>query len=422
MSNNSHNTNDDNRRNPLHPHTSIASDTPWQNGNPYCTNAIVPPIVQTANFAFPTCDAMADAYDSTNTMGNTMGNTIYGGVSNDTTRLAEQKLAKMMNAPAARLFPSGISAITNTILACVTHGSHIIVVGGAYSNTLKFITEYLPAKLNTEYTIIDGTAIEQFENSIKPNTQLIMLESPTSSTFQVQPIAEVAKLARSRNITTIIDNTLATPLNQQPLNLGIDLEIHSCSKYLNGHSDVILGVVGGNHQLIHNLYSNESRLFAAKVAPFESWLLLRGLKTLPVRLNQQTQNAATIATLLQTYTTNANNNIIREIHYTGLDSHPQRNLIQQQMTGNSAVISFTPRTNDMLKVKAFVDALNLFAIGVSWGSTQSMVFIQSISYSRVLREDVYNDTQLPHNLVRLSIGLENVDDLALDLQQALQHL
>jgi len=232
--------------------------------------------------------------------------------------------------------------------------------------------------------------------------------------FSLQDLAGVARLARDRGISTLIDNSWATPLFQRPLELGIDMEIHTCSKYLAGHSDVVAGLVLGSAEDIRQLSANEAELLGGTMAPFEAWLLMRSLRTLPMRMEKHQENALAVASFLESHPR------VRSVCYPGLPSHPQFELARKQMSGNSGLMGFQLDSDELTEIKRFFNSLNLFLIGVSWGGHESLIYAPAISYLKEMPAEQFDMLGISLGDMRLSVGLENAEDLIADLSQALE--
>jgi cystathionine beta-lyase/cystathionine gamma-synthase len=312
------------------------------------------------------------------------------------------------------LFTSGMAAISAAVLYCVKPNSHIITVKNVYGPTSNFMANYLKEKLNIETTYVSGEDTEEFRTHIRENTALIYLESPTSAVFGLQDLEAVAWLAKEKNIKTICDNTWATPMFQHPLDLGIDFEVHSVSKYLGGHSDLVAGAVLGKKQAMEQLFAKEYEWLGGKISPFEAWLLIRSMRTLPVRMQRHQENAMKVAHFLETHPK------IAQVRYPGLPSFPQYELGKKQMTGYSGLLSFQLKTNDIEKVKAFYNALKMFHKGVSWGGFESLAYAPAISYLKELSPEQFANMAISLSDIRISVGLENAEDLIADLSQALK--
>ena len=369
--------------------------------------AIVPPIFQNSLYAFADWDAIDRAFDDP------QNNCIYSRGKNYGVAMVEEKLAKLAGGEKAKLFASGMGAISAAILHFIKAGDHIITLKNIYGPANNFIGSYLKEKMNIESTFISGKDIKEFESALRPNTTLIYLESPTSAVFSLQDIAAVAELAKKHNIRTIIDNTWATFIYQKPLLLGIDLEVHSCSKYIGGHSDVVAGLVIGSATDIDSIFAREAAWLGAKMAPFEAWLILRSLRTLPLRLEQHQKNTLAVTSYLST------NPKIRKIYYPGLPDFEQRKLAERQMSGFTGLFAFDLECTELTKIKQFVNALQFFHIGVSWGGHESLVYAPAISYLKEMSPDKFTAMGISLGTIRFSIGLEDPEDLIADIEQAL---
>ena len=372
--------------------------------------AVVPPLFQNSLFTFESWEAIDAAFeDRTNHF-------IYSRGKNPTVQLTERKLALLAGAEKAQLFPSGMGAISAAVMHCVNAGDHVIAIKNIYGPANNLLGNYLTQKMGISVTYVPGDKVEDFENAIQDNTRLIYLESPSSAVFSLQDIEAVAALARSRNIRTIIDNTWATPLFQPALSMGIDMEVHSCSKYIGGHSDVVAGVVMGKAADIDSIATREYEWIGAKTAPFEAWLILRSLRTLPIRLRQHQENALKVARFLEAHPK------IRIVRYPGLESFPQYALGQKQMKGYTGLMSFQLATEDLERIKTFFNSLLLFQIGVSWGGHESLIYAPAISYLKELSPEKFSAMGISLGDMRISVGLENADDLIQDLEIALEKI
>jgi|CXWL01.1.fsa_nt_gi cystathionine beta-lyase len=356
-----------------------------------------PPIYQCSTFTFPDCESFVGRHDPASMRFD------YTRTSNPTTSLLERKIAALEKGEACRAFGSGMAAISAAILSCVKTGDHIVTIDTVYGPTRRFFSEYLP-KLGIETTYVRGTEIENFEEAIKPNTRLIYIESPSSLVFELQDITAVTNLARSRGIATAIDNSNATPLNQNPLTMGVDLVIHTATKYIGGQSDLVAGLVVGSKQRIAALTRDEGELLGGVCDPFASWLMLRGLRSLGVRMERHQKSALAIARLLEM------DGRVARVIYPGLENHPQAYLARKQMRGQSGMLSFQLRDASREKTFAVVNALRYFAIAVSWGGYESLAIPAHVTDS-ITGKKIW--------IIRLSVGLESVEDLKADLYQAL---
>lgn len=387
----------------LHYETLLAHD--GKGSHPH--GAVVPPIFQNSLFTMKSWDEIDAAFD------NRTESFIYSRGNNPSVNIVEEKLAALCHGEKAKLFSSGMAAISASILSCVQAGSHIITIKNMYGPANNFMVSYLQPKFNIEVTFVSGTDTQEIADAIRPNTSLIYLESPSSVVFSLQDLGAISKIAKERNIKTIIDNTWSSPIFQKPLDLGIDIEVHSCSKYICGHSDVVAGVAIGSKSIIDTLYVKEFELMGGKIAPFEAWLILRSLRTLNIRMKQHQESALKIANYLESHPK------IVTVNYPGLTSFPQYELGQQQMSGYSGLMSFQLDTEDLDKIKMFYDSLNLFQIGVSWGGHESLIYAPAISYLKEFSPEQFDQLGLKMGDIRISVGLENADDLINDLDRCL---
>lgn len=370
--------------------------------------AVVTPIFETSLFTFPSYDAMEQAFSERDS------HYIYTRGNNPTVIAAEEKIAFLEGADRAKLFGSGMAAISSAINRFIRTGSHVICVQNCYPVTFNYLTRYLP-KFGVETTFVSGDSLAGIEAAVRPNTHLIYLESPSSLLFTVQDLRPIADFARSRGIATVIDNSWASPLFQQPLKLGIDVVVHSASKYLGGHSDVVAGVLAANHHICGEIEEFERSMGGGILGPFEAWLILRGLRTIELRMERHQQSALRVAAYLAAHPK------VQVVHYPGLPSSPYHDVAKRQMRGFSGLFSMELDTNAD-GIKRFLNALSYFKIGVSWGGFESLAYAPIISVSRAMPEENWRAAGIIPNLVRLSIGLENVEDLIADLEGALREL
>ncbi len=358
--------------------------------------AVVPPIFQTSLFTFENMEAISQAF-------NTPGSYLYTRGMNPTVEVAEKKIAYLEGGERAKLFASGMGAITASILNFVKTGDHIVALNSIYGPTTSFLSKYLAEKFAITTTFVDFENTDDVLAAIQDNTTLIYLESPTSLVFRMLDLPRIAAFAKAHHIATVIDNSWATPIYQKPLEMGIDVVVHSVSKYLSGHSDVVAGVAVGSEEVMESIFNLEHALLGAKIAPFEAWLILRGLRTLPIRMRQHSESAMIIAEYLDKHPK------IVKVNYPGLASFPDHELAKKQLKGYSGLLSFIV-DGDLAAVRRFVDNLQYFNIGVSWGGFESLAL-------NLARDG--KDPNVPIGLVRISVGLEDVNDLLADLEQAL---
>ncbi len=366
-------------------------------------NAIAPPIFQTSNFAFRNVDELRKAIASEKE------NYIYSRGNNPTTDILCKKIAALEETEEALAFASGMAAISSAIFSFLKSGDHIVCVRNNYSWTSILMTRLLP-RFGVETTFVDGRDPENFEKSLKKNTKLFYLESPNSLTFELQDIEAVALIARSHNITTLIDNSYSSPLTQAPASMGIDIVLHSASKYLGGHSDVVAGMVCGSSENITRIFNNEYLGLGGIISPFNAWLMLRGLRTLPARINRISDTTATIVHYLE------NHPMVSEVLYPLSPNHPQYDLAVKQMLKPTGLFSVKLSVRDERRIELFVNSLRQFLIGVSWGGHESLVF-PAISFDEERTKEGYSG-----NLIRFYIGLDEADSLIRDLDQAFNRI
>jgi cystathionine beta-lyase len=358
-----------------------------------------PPIVQTSLFSFPNFGALLDGLAAEDR------HHIYSRGNNPTVTAVERKLAALERGEACKCFASGMAAISAVMLGLLRAGDHILFVNQVYGPTLQ-LAEHL-RRFGIEHDILLDREIEAIERAIRPNTRLIWFESPGTMLFHLLDIPALVSLARSRGIVTCIDNSWATPLYQKPLTLGVDIVVHSCTKYLGGHSDLIAGAVISTAARIEELFYRAFLLNGGVLAPFDAWLLLRGVRTLPVRLRQHSADALRVAGFL-----NEHPAVRRVFHPAFADD---QELVAAQLKGSSGLLSFELARGDFESVSRVLDALHYFRLGVSWGGFESL----AISPHRGNNLAQLEAQRIPPGLIRLSVGLEGADLLIDDLAAAL---
>ncbi len=369
------------------------------------------PIVQTSNYYF---DSTAEVIEfmKAKSEGRVVREHEYGRYGNPTQQECERKLAAIEGAERAVLFSTGMSAVIITLMAYMRRNSHIIFTNDCYRQTRDFATSLL-SEFGLEVSMVDPTA-KAIAEAIQPNTNIIFTESPTNPYLRVLDIPAVVKVAKKNRIMTIIDATLATPYNIKPLELGVDIVIHSATKYLGGHNDLLAGVTLGRHDLLNELYRMQ-RMIGATPGPFTCFLLERGLKTFALRMEQHNRAGLAIARVLEAHPK------IEKIWYPGLESHPDHRFAIQQMRGFGSVITFLLKGGDK-ETRKFIDSLELFLITPSLGGSESLVTQMSMMSFFDYPEDYRRSIGMVDNLVRIALGLEDVDDLIADLKQALDKI
>ena len=362
---------------------------------------VAQPIFQTSTFQ------VTDSEQQVRATHTDMFYTRYG---NPTHTAVESAIAELEGAEAALLFASGMNAITTSIMALVKGGDHIVAQRDIYGGVTKFLSTWLP-KLGVETTFVDTTDYDQHTRAILPNTKLLYLESPTNPTLRVIDLHKLSALARKHQLTTFIDSTFATPINQRPAEFGIDVVLHSGTKYFGGHTDLICGIAAGRRDLIDQIHATRTTL-GGTMDPHAAFLLLRGMKTLAVRVERQNESALLIAEFL------AQHPKVRSVNYPFLKGHPQRALAMEQMKGGGGVLSFeVDGTSE--DAKRLSEALHLFTLAPSLGGVESLVSIPVLTSHAMIPAEHRQKMGVTEQLIRLSVGIENVDDLIADLEQAL---
>ncbi len=362
--------------------------------------AVVPPIAQSSLFTFATVAQMADTF-----AGKTSRN-VYSRTTNPTVSLFENKIAALEAAEDAIGFPSGMAAISSSVLAFVEPGARILCVRHVYPDAYRLF-ETLLRKLQVSVDYVDGADHGAVEAALS-GAKLLYLESPTSWTMQAHDVGALAALARRYGALSMLDNSWATPIFQRPITLGVDLVLHSASKYIGGHSDTVAGALAGRAELVSQVRRTICPYIGAKLAPFEAWLLLRGLRTLPVRMLAHEASALMLARRL------AEHRHVTAVHHPALAGALPRGL-----TGTSGLFSF--ELDAAIDIAAFCDALSFFRLGVSWGGHESLVVPALVTRQQAAGPNSALDFGVPERMVRLSVGLEGTECLWADLVQALEH-
>jgi methionine-gamma-lyase len=304
-----------------------------------------------------------------------------------------------------------MAAFTATVLSVVESGSHIVAQTSHYGGTTSLVRDFLP-KFGVQTTYVDQRDPSEFEKAFRPNTRLVIVESPSNPVMRLTDLQTVAHMARAHGALTLADNTFATPLNQRPLELGIDLVFHSATKYLGGHSDLIAGVVMGSAALIKRVWDAHV-LVGTALSPMNGWLLLRGLRTLMLRVRQHNENALALAQFLESHSA------VRKVHYPGLRSHPQHDLALRQMKGFGGMLSFELK-GGFAAAERFLDRLQLPSRAASLGAVETLVADAATNFRHYFTAEEADAVGIVAGLVRVSVGLEAVSDLIADFDQALQ--
>jgi cystathionine gamma-synthase len=374
---------------------------------PYHT--LTTPIVQTSTFTFEDTTDLVDFMEA-RMWGDETERTEYGRYGNPTLGAVERKLADLDSGESALLFSSGMAAVTTTLLTLLSSGAHVVMTDDCYRRTRQFITKFLN-RYGVEATQVPVGDYEALEAAIRPNTRVLLSESPTNPYLRVVDVPRLVEIARRHGLKTVIDSTFATPINQRPLEFGVDLVIHSATKYLGGHNDLLAGVVVGSEYMVAGLRETQGMVGAVS-DPNTAYLLLRGLKTLELRVSRQNDTGLKVARFLEGHPA------LRRVYYPGLPSHPDHVVAQEQMDGCGGVISFELDA-DIEKTGRFIDALQIPYIGPSLGGVESLVGQMALLSYYELSSEERAEIGLSDTLVRLAVGIENVDDLIADLAHAL---
>ncbi len=365
--------------------------------------AIAPPIVQTSNFAFKTVDDLRKSFEDE------YSTWLYSRGLNPTVEILRKKLAALDGAEDCLVFNSGAAAIFAAVLANVKSGDHIVCVRGVYAWARKMFEVILP-RFNVTHTYIDGTSIENFAAATQPNTTLYYLESPNSWTYELQDLKAVAQLAKQHNIITICDNSFCTPIYQRPCEYGIDLSLQSATKYIGGHSDVIAGVLSGSRAMMQRIFNSEYLNIGSGIQPFNAWLLIRGLRTLPARLDRITQTTWKVIDYLKQQP------LVEKVIFPFDESFPQYTLAKQQMQGGCGLLTFVIKADDAETIELFCNTLKHILMAVSWGGHESLI----IPGCSARPKDAFNKNDTSHRMLRLYTGLEEPAYIINDLDRAFE--
>jgi cystathionine beta-lyase/cystathionine gamma-synthase len=363
--------------------------------------AIAPPIMQTSNFAFKKVEDLRKVFEDE------YSNYLYSRGLNPTIEILRKKLAALDGAEDCLVFNSGSSAIFASVFANIQSGDHIVSVAKPYTWAQKMFDNVLP-RFGVATTYVDGTKIENFERAILPNTKVIYLESPNSWDFALQDLRAVAELARAEGIVTICDNSFCTPLYQKPIEMGIDMVLQSATKYIGGHSDVVAGVLTGTREMMKRIFDNELLNMGNGVSPFNAWLLIRGLRTLPLRLDRISITTRKVIDYLKQHPS------VEEVIFPFDSSFPQLELAKHQMTGAGGLLTIVMKAEKMEEIVTFCESLRHIMMAVSWGGHESLAIPRCAS----LKPEAFNAAEREHRMIRIYVGLEEAEYLIADMEQA----
>lgn len=362
-------------------------------------DAVVPPLVQTSLFTFSSYDEMVSTYRGEKVR------PVYTRGLNPTVRMFEEMLAKLEGAEDALGFASGMSAISSTVLSFVSPGDRIVAVRHVYPDAFRLFGTFMK-RMNVEVVYVDGRDEAAVEKAM-PGAKLFYMESPTSWVMEAHDVGALAAIGKRHGAVTVIDNSWASPVFQQPISLGVDLVVHSASKYLGGHSDVVSGVVAGSKAMIDRIRAETYPYLGGKMSPFDAWLLIRGLRTLPLRMKAHQASALDIASRLQAL------DVVEKVCHPGL-----ANRLPPGLNGTSGLFSFIFKEG--VDVRAFADRLKLFKLGVSWGGHESLIVPGEVVLEQKAQPNSAHTFGISARSVRLHVGLEGTEALWNDLEPAIK--
>ena len=366
-------------------------------------NAIAPPIIQTSNFRFNKVDELRSAF------ADEMSTYLYSRGLNPTVDILRKKLAALDGAEDALVFNNGAAAIFAAVLANVKAGDHIVSVQKPYTWVQRMFDVILP-RFNVTTTYVDGRKTENYIEATKPNTTFYYLESPNSWSLELQDIEAIASFAKAKNITTLIDNSYCTPLYQQPISLGIDMAMQTATKYIGGHSDTLGGVISGSKAMIKKIFDSEYLNIGSGIQPFNAWLLIRGLRTLPARLERINQTTQKLVHFVKHHP------VVSSIIYPFDESFGQHALAKRQMKEAPGLFSFYLKATSRQQVVTFCESLQHIQMAVSWGGHESLLLPKCAG----ITDNEFNEALPEHQMVRMYVGLEEAGYLITDLKQAFE--
>ncbi len=370
-------------------------------------HGVTVPVVQTATYAFRDTRELCDYMDGA------IERPEYGRYGNPTQSAAERKLAALDGAERALLFSSGMAAVTTAMLALLSQGQHVVLTSDCYRRTRQFCRTVL-SRFGVDFTLVAPDDWQGLQAAIRPTTRLIVSESPTNPYLHVIDLERLVGIARAHKVKTLIDSTFATPINQRPLEFGVDLVLHSATKYLGGHNDLLAGVIAGSDALVGAIQDLQGVLGAIP-DPHACYLLIRGIKTLELRVERQNASALAIARFLESHPR------VTRVHYPGLESHPQHAIARAQMTGFGGVVAFEI-DGGLEAGSRFVDAVRIPYIAPSLGGVESLIEQPALMSYYELSPEERAAVGIRENLVRFSVGIEDPGDLVADLAQALAQI
>lgn len=369
--------------------------------------AVSPPIHQSVSYL------TENAEDFRHKAQEPLNDSFYARHGTPTSSRIAKVIAELEGAEEAMMTASGMGAITTTILALVSHGDHIVAQKNLYSASASFLSNFLP-RFGVKFTLVEQHSIEAFQKAITNETKVILVETPVNPLMSLTDLRAVSNLAKTHNIITICDNTFATPFNQRPIEIGIDLVVHSVSKYIGGHHDLLAGCVAGPKELLKKIWDTSMDL-GATAAPFNSWLALRGVRTMKLRVMEHNTNALKVASFLEEHPK------IGNVFYPGLPSHPQFELAKKQMTGFGGMLSFDVQ-NGYEAGRQLLKHLQISLNAPSLGGVETLVVQPSVMFKARLNEEEIKELNITPGMIRMSVGIEDINDILVDLEAALSKI
>jgi len=367
------------------------------------TGSLVPPIYETATFKFAKASEVQPAITGERGY-------VYSRWDNPTVERLEKKIAAFEHGDGAAAFASGMAAISTSIFTFLRKGDHVLAIRDLYGGAHSLLRDLLP-RFGFETTLVETTDLDALARGVRKNTRVVYVESPTNPTIKLVDISKAAEIAHAAGALLLIDNTFATPINQNPLTMGADVVLHSATKFLNGHADLIAGLAVGNKETVKSIKMMR-REFGGILDPLPAWLVLRGIKTMALRVARQNANALALAKFLVAHKS------VAKVNYPGLESHPQHQLAKRQMKGFGGMLSFEVQgsVNDALKV---TESLRVAALAASLGGVETLVSQPfNMTHTQMTPEDRAK-SDIPDTLIRVSVGIEDAEDLISDFNQTL---
>ncbi|MEO9483984.1 MAG: PLP-dependent aspartate aminotransferase family protein [Ekhidna sp.] len=367
--------------------------------------ALSTPIYNASTFAFPDAEQGSAIHEGE------IPGYFYGRINNPTQEALENALAELERGEACIVFSSGMAAISNAVLTSVKKGDHIVAPESIYASTSGFL-RHLEEAFGIEVSFIDATNPQKYEAAIKANTKLLYLESPANPTLKLCDIEKLVTLAKRNKLSTLMDNTFATPYNQNPISFGVDVVVHSMTKYIGGHADILAGALIGSREFVERCRWHTNKFFGGVPAPMTCWLAHRGIKTLALRMERHNENALTIAKFLESHPK------VQKVHYPGLKSHPQHDLAKRQMRGFGGMISF--EVEGVEQGRKLVNNVELCTLAVSLGDVSTIIQHSASMTHAAVPKTLREKAGITDGMLRLSVGIEDCNDIIDDLSKGFE--